>query len=489
MKPSISLTLAEQKLRKLLLDVADYIGRQPECSKPELRITGGWVRDRLLGIESKDIDIGISSMTGFRFATLMQDYLKSDGQTQYDKDIVGHLAKIEANPEKSKHLETVTTNILGLDIDLVNLRKESYTEDSRNPIMEFGSPEEDALRRDSTVNALFYNLTNGEVEDFTGKGLDDMRRKIIRTPLAPYQTFKDDPLRILRCIRFASKLDYRIDEAAKKSMGDESIKEALKKKISRERVGIEFEKMVRGPDPCGALNLIDELNLYNTIFADPTQNENIICSTENWSNAYSTLNNIGATTFESSAQTVKLYLLGNKEDSFLAWYLCSLVPWAKVPTPKPKNPKAKPLPPFAATVSREGLRSTTKVMNVIKDAVIRMKEIQSFAQQFTDEALSLDGSSMERKLEKVLVNLGSLIDIYAAFLTKLSKLDLLEAYAIKPIIDGNQITIALRQKHGPWMTRALEVVMEWQLEHPQNVQKEDAIAQLVRRKGDFLPPS
>jgi len=185
--------------------------------------------------------------------------------------VVGGLHKIQANPEKSKHLETVTTRILGLDIDLVNLRKETYSEDSRNPQMEFGTPEEDALRRDATVNAMFYNLNTQTIEDFTGKGHDDMKAKIIRTPLEPYQTFKDDPLRVLRLIRFASRLGYIIEPSAEESMKDPEIKDALQAKISRERVGVELEKMLRGPDPYGALVLVDRLTLYSTIFSDPTQ--------------------------------------------------------------------------------------------------------------------------------------------------------------------------------------------------------------------------
>ena len=247
MTRKITLTDHEKTLRQLLLDVSSYIGTQSGCIKPQLRFTGGWVRDKLLGIESKDIDIGIDSMTGYRFGTLMKQYLDEPARRiQYGDDVVGRLAQIVANPEKSKHLETVTTKVLGLDIDLVNLRKETYHEDSRNPTMEFGTPEEDALRRDSTVNALFYNLETSEVEDLTRKGLKDMELKIIRTPLSPYQTFKDDPLRILRCIRFASKLGYNIEPKTEKSMSDESIKIALQTKISRERVGIEIEKMLKG---------------------------------------------------------------------------------------------------------------------------------------------------------------------------------------------------------------------------------------------------
>lgn len=244
---TISLTPQEENLRQILLDVSDYIGTQDGCVKPQLRFTGGWVRDKLLNVTSKDIDIGIDSMTGYKFGTFMKQYLDGPAmRTKYGEDVLGGLAKIEMNPEKSKHLETVTTKILGLDIDLVNLRKETYLEESRNPAMEFGTPEEDALRRDSTINALFYNLNTSEVEDLTDRGLQDMGLGIIRTPLPPFQTFKDDPLRVLRCIRFASRLGYAIDQEAEEAMSDQSIKDALRAKISRERIGIEIEKMLKG---------------------------------------------------------------------------------------------------------------------------------------------------------------------------------------------------------------------------------------------------
>lgn len=252
MQKNIDLTPVEATLRRILLDVAASIGH-----KPELRFAGGWVRDKVRGEDSNDIDVAISSMTGQEFALQMRDYLDKPGVlANYEavnnkvaverKDVLGGLHKIVANPEKSKHLETVTTKMLGLDIDLVNLRKETYTDQSRNPQMEFGSPEEDALRRDATVNALFYNLQTSTIEDFTGLGLHDIEHKIIRTPLSPYHTFKDDPLRVLRLIRFASRFGYEIDQEAEQAMNDSSIKAALKAKVTRERVWKELEKMLRG---------------------------------------------------------------------------------------------------------------------------------------------------------------------------------------------------------------------------------------------------
>ena len=259
--PTIQLTPLENTLKTLLLDVAVYIrekaiseGRS-DAELTVLRFTGGWVRDKLLGVGSNDVDVGINNMTGYQFGLLLKEYMdipenldKYKLKTPHGefKHSIASLHKIEANPEKSKHLETVTTRIFGLDIDLVNLRKETYSEDSRNPQMEFGTAQEDAMRRDATINALFYNLNENKVEDLTGRGLEDMQKQIIRTPMEPYQTFQDDPLRVLRLIRFASRLGYDIDEETQAAMRNDYIGEALKLKISRERVGKELEKMLQG---------------------------------------------------------------------------------------------------------------------------------------------------------------------------------------------------------------------------------------------------
>lgn len=249
----IALTQREAQLRRLLLDVARYIDESKEIkAKLELRFAGGWVRDKLLGIPSHDIDTTINAMTGYCFAIKMKEYLEDSRNMEkngLNESDIGSLHKIAANPEKSKHLETVTTKILGFDVDFVNLRREMYMEHSRNPQMEFGTAKEDAERRDATVNALFYNLHTDEVEDFV-EGLKDMESKLIRTPLEPFKTFEDDPLRVLRLIRFASRLGFSIHAESEAYMGDPSILRALRLKISRERVGIEIEKMLKGMFSC-----------------------------------------------------------------------------------------------------------------------------------------------------------------------------------------------------------------------------------------------
>lgn len=119
---------------------------------------------------------------------------------------------IKANSDQSKHLETAVIKVQGISIDLVNLRSEEYGADSRVPVISIGTPEQDALRRDLTLNALFFNINTGMIEDFTGKGIDDLKNQVCRTPLDPLKTFLDDPLRLLRVIRFAHRFGLIIGQ-------------------------------------------------------------------------------------------------------------------------------------------------------------------------------------------------------------------------------------------------------------------------------------
>lgn len=123
-----------------------------------MRVAGGWVRDKLMGKESKDIDIALDDIYGEDYAKLICKKLYN-GEVKY--------GVVKANSEKSKHLETATLKVHGIFIDLVNLRSETYTEESRVPQIKIGTPEEDAYRRDLTINAMFYNINKGVVEDLT----------------------------------------------------------------------------------------------------------------------------------------------------------------------------------------------------------------------------------------------------------------------------------------------------------------------------------
>jgi len=265
----LSLTATENKIFSLLKAVVAE--KAPDTI---LRAAGGWVRDKLLGKDSNDIDIAVNNMTGEAFANLVSAYMAEHGQKKQSVTVV------EANPDQSKHLATAMIRLFGLPIDFVNLRTETYA-NSRIPTMAMGTAEEDAQRRDLTINSLFYNINSGEIEDFVG-GIKDLRAGIARTPLDPAQTFLDDPLRILRTVRFAAKYGLELDPALVAATHDPKVQEAFKNKISNERVWAELAGKkdgdhykpgaMIGPNPTRAVELLKQLGLMEAIF-DPTEEE------------------------------------------------------------------------------------------------------------------------------------------------------------------------------------------------------------------------
>ncbi|GMH48895.1 hypothetical protein TL16_g00399, partial [Triparma laevis f. inornata] len=216
-----------------------------------LRVAGGWVRDKILEtiplptpVTSRlshspqtqnspvDIDIALSGTAGVDFAESFKEIAEIAGEGGSRVGVVG------LNPEKSKHLETATMTLGNFYLDFVNLRTDEYSDTkSRIPEIKFGSPKEDAFRRDLTINSLFYNLDSMKIEDYTGMGLRDLVDGVIRTPLSPVETLLDDPLRVLRAVRFASRLRFEICRELREAMCEEKVRVALKGKVSRERFG------------------------------------------------------------------------------------------------------------------------------------------------------------------------------------------------------------------------------------------------------------
>ncbi|WKT44436.1 hypothetical protein QSH57_009289 [Fusarium oxysporum f. sp. vasinfectum] len=216
---TIDLLPAEELLRDLLLECRQQLAT-PEL---EVWITGGWNE---ASYQQRALDLGI-------------EFKKFNGFHSTKKNL-----------DKSKKLETA----------------EVYDGDCRTPETEFGTAEEDAFRRDATVNALFFDLQNRKVADFTRGGLDDLEAGIMRTPLEPRQTFLDDPLRVLRLIRIGSKLGFTLDPEALSCIKEHEIHVALDEKVSRERVGIEVFKMMKNRNLELSFSLIHEANLYGTVF-------------------------------------------------------------------------------------------------------------------------------------------------------------------------------------------------------------------------------
>jgi len=203
------------------------------------RIAGGWVRDKLLGLASDDIDIALDTMLGEELAQHVQNYLAQ----QDDSSACSSVGVIRSNPAQSKHLNTATFKLHGQSVDMNNLRTEFYDTDSRIPIATIGTTRDDALRRDFTANSMYFNIMTGRIEDIVGTGISDLTNGILRTPLPAFKTFNDDPLRVLRCARFAGRFGFQVTKEIERASAHPSVHRNLLTKVSRERLGIEMMKM------------------------------------------------------------------------------------------------------------------------------------------------------------------------------------------------------------------------------------------------------
>ncbi|KAK2196091.1 bifunctional Nucleotidyltransferase superfamily/Poly A polymerase [Babesia duncani] len=270
-KIPIFITENERQLFDLLLKCTEYHGL-----KAELRVAGGWVRDKILNKTSDDIDIALDIMTGVEFCEYLNKFTSDNLGFQKSVGVV------KRRPEQSKHLETATLNILGFDIDFVNLRCEDYAADSRIPIMRIGTPKEDANRRDFTINSLFYNITKNCLEDWTGLGISDLRSNIIRACGAAAETFSDDPLRVIRAIRFSSRFSYKLDDEIINAINDKLLNELLVKvwidrhgspivQVTRPRIAQELVHMLARENIAQAFDMLHSFKILGMLMRDGDQ--------------------------------------------------------------------------------------------------------------------------------------------------------------------------------------------------------------------------
>jgi poly(A) polymerase len=206
---------------------------------------GGFVRDIFLDRPSKDIDIVIIG-NGVDFAEKIA-------------------AQLKVKAAVYKNFGTASLKYQDLEVEFVGARKESYRSNSRKPIVEDGTLEDDQKRRDFTINALAISLhpdTFGELVD-PFEGIKDLDAKLIRTPLNPIETFSDDPLRMMRAIRFASQLNFRIDDIAVEAIKNNVDRISI---VSQERITDELNKIILSPVPSIGFNYLFDTGLLHKIF-------------------------------------------------------------------------------------------------------------------------------------------------------------------------------------------------------------------------------
>lgn len=223
---------------KILADIA-------HANNIEIYVIGGYVRDIFLKRPSKDIDIVVLG-NGIAFAELVGEQLRT---------------KVSV----FKNFGTAMLRYQDLEIEFVGARRESYRANSRKPIVEDGTIRDDQLRRDFTINALAISL-NAEnygamVDPFNG--LEDLKHQLIRTPLNPSVTFSDDPLRMMRAIRFAAQLDFSIDTNAIKAIDTQKERIGI---VSKERITDELNKIILSPKPSTGFRYLFDTGLLKLIF-------------------------------------------------------------------------------------------------------------------------------------------------------------------------------------------------------------------------------
>ncbi|WP_010182121.1 CCA tRNA nucleotidyltransferase [Aquimarina agarilytica] len=218
----------------------------------ESYVIGGFVRDFLLKRgNAKDIDI-VAVGSGIELALKVSELLPNKPKVQVFKTY-----------------GTAMLRYQDIEIEFVGARKESYNEDSRNPIVENGTLQDDQNRRDFTINALALSLneeTYGDLLDPFG-GIKDLDKKIIRTPLAPGITYSDDPLRMMRAIRFATQLNFKIEKASLDAIKEHNERIKI---ITKERIVVELNKILSSPVPSIGFLLLEKTGLLQYILPELT---------------------------------------------------------------------------------------------------------------------------------------------------------------------------------------------------------------------------
>ncbi|NLO68330.1 MAG: HD domain-containing protein [Bacteroidales bacterium] len=241
-------TLSDQITRCLSHPVFQKVAREAAAIGSNVYVVGGFVRDLLLGRDSKDIDFMVVG-SGVELAERLSKYRNF------------------SNVQIFKTFGTAMLRYGELNVEIVGARRESYDPQSRKPAVESGTLEDDLRRRDFTINALCISLNEQDFGQLTDRfgGLKDLADGVIRTPLDPDITFSDDPLRMMRAIRFASQLQFKIDPVTLAAIQRNRERIHI---ISMERITEELNKIILSSQPSVGFRLLDQTRLLEIVFPE-----------------------------------------------------------------------------------------------------------------------------------------------------------------------------------------------------------------------------
>lgn len=421
---------------------------------------GGCIRDLILGQPVKDIDIVVEMKNG---GVMLANWLAAKDKSW----VMGKNPVIFESYGTAKVQMYNDPECKDIELECVQTRKEQYHKESRNPDTCYGTVYEDAKRRDLTINSLYYNITEGKLQDFNGMGLSDIVSNIIRTPTDPDVTFNDDPLRILRVIRFSCRLGWGIDKDTWLGMVKNAHRISI---ISQERITDEISKILCTKYPsvgirkllyCGLLHRVLP-DIYDTQFSYECRNPLV-------------------TTFDHTMDVL------DAVEPYIEHRLAALFhDVGRIVTDKDRTVSPNQ---FSAEVASEDLKKMKFSNDVITSVATAIRHHEWFS-TYTDGFLPPD-----KKIRKLVnscgLDLGATLDLMHANNTKCTfnkkktqVLDVLkrieeledidEMTNVKLPVDGNDIMTELKLKKGPHIGVILNEIKEEYFENP-DITKEECL--------------
>lgn len=454
---------ADEKIKKLVKLIQESI--KGTAFENHVFLVGGCVRDLLLKIPCKDVDICVDIKNG---GMLFANYMAMKHQCY----VAGTNPVVFETYGTAKFQLYKNEELKDIDIECVQTRKEQYHKESRNPDTVYGTIQEDAKRRDLTINSLYYNISTEKVHDYNN-GLDDLVNQVIKTPTDPDITFNDDPLRILRVIRFSTRFGWGIEKNTWLGM----VKNAHRIKIiSQERISDEISKILLCEKPsigirkmyyCGILHRVMP-DIYDTTYAFESKNP-MVSTFDHTMNVVDTVQPYLENRLAALFHDVGRIITGRRRDV---------------------NPDK-----FSAEVAADDLKAMKFPNYVIKTVETAIKFHRGFA-VYADGVLPPD-----KKIRKFInltgEDLGATVDLMNAnnlhctydkkkrqvldILNRIEEMEDAEKAAnVKLPINGNDIMKEFKIKGGPNIGILLEAVKDAYFENP-NMTKDEAF-EIVENK-------